>query len=144
MDRSVTLSVSTAANEGAVQELRQNLVEYNFSCAGPENYLPLSLILRDISSKLVAGLAGKIYYQWLFVELLWVSKDIRGHGHGRNLLSSAEDEARRQGCHQVWLDTFSFQAPGFYQKNGYTLFGELSGYPPGHQRYFFRKMLAEV
>jgi GNAT superfamily N-acetyltransferase len=76
----------------------------------------------------VAGLAGKIYYRWLFVELIWVAKQARGHGHGRALLSYAEEEARRHGCQHVWLDTFSFQAPGFYEKNHYSLFGE-SGLP---------------
>jgi ribosomal protein S18 acetylase RimI-like enzyme len=99
-------------------------------------------MLRDTTGKLMAGLAGMIYYRWLFIDLLWVAEQIRGQGHGKTLLDVAEEEARSRGCQQVWLDTFSFQAPGFYEKSGYTLFGELSHYPPGHRRYFFRKTLS--
>jgi GNAT superfamily N-acetyltransferase len=87
------------------------------------------LTLSDVSHKLVAGLSGKIYYEWLFVELLWIEERFRGRGHGKALLSHAEDEARRHGCKQVWLDTFSFQSPGFCEKNGYSLFGKLPDYP---------------
>jgi GNAT superfamily N-acetyltransferase len=142
MDRALSFSVSTLPGEAIVEELRQNLVEYNVSCAGPTGYLPILLTLRDASHKLAAGLSGRIYYQWLFVELLWVGAQFRGLGHGKALLTNAEDEARRRGCRQVWLDTFSFQSPGFYEKNGYSLFGKLSDYPSGHQRYFFQKTLS--
>jgi hypothetical protein len=41
----------------------------------------------------------------------------------------------------IWLDTFDFQAPDFYRGHGFTEFGKLSDYPPGHQRYFFQKRL---
>ena len=54
---------------------------------------------------------------------------------------AAEQEALARGCRGVYLDTFSFQAPGFYRKQGYTEFGELEGIPPGHSHYFFRKLL---
>jgi len=133
--------MSTTPSESVMQELKRNLVEYNQAQAGPENYVPFLLMVRDTGGKLMAGLAGKIYYQWLFIELFWVAEQIRGLGHGKKLLDRAEDEARLRGCQQVWLDTFSFQARGFYEKRGYTLFGELSDYPPGHSRYFFRKNL---
>lgn len=90
---------------------------------------------------MIGGVFAKISYQWLFVDALWVSEVARGKGQGRNLLLRAEDEARSHGCLNAWVDTFSFQASGFYGKNGYTVFGELPGYPPGHTRYFLRKSL---
>jgi ribosomal protein S18 acetylase RimI-like enzyme len=65
----------------------------------------------------------------------------RGGGWGRALLERAEEEAIARGLQGVWLDTFSFQAPGFYQKLGYEVFGTLADYPPGHTRYFLRKTL---
>src|SRR6185369_11191696 len=116
--RHLTLTVSTAPSESAIQELKQNLLHYNNSRTGPENYLRLLLMLRDSTGKLMAGLAGMIYYRWLFIDLLWVAEQIRGQGHGKTLLDLAEQEARSRGCQQVWLDTFSFQAPGFYEKSG--------------------------
>ncbi|WP_247749109.1 GNAT family N-acetyltransferase [Rhizobium sp. L245/93] len=57
------------------------------------------------------------------------------------MLQQAEGWARERGCVGVWLDTFSFQAPGFYEKQGYTVFGVLDHYPGEMQRFFLRKML---
>jgi GNAT superfamily N-acetyltransferase len=140
-DRSLSVVVSTDPLASDLEELKGKLLDYNTSRVGPENYVGLLITLRDAESKLVGGVAGKIYYQWLFIEWFWVAEQIRGQGQGRVLLASAEDEACRRGCQQAWLDTFSFQARGFYEKNGYVLFGELPDYPPGHQRYFLRKSL---
>jgi hypothetical protein len=53
----------------------------------------------------------------------------------------AEQEARKNGAKNVYLDTFSFQALDFYQEHGYRVFGELEDFPPGHQRYYLRKEL---
>jgi hypothetical protein len=54
----------------------------------------------------------------------------------------AEDEARALGCVGVWLDTFSFQARGFYERHGYEVFGTLDEFPAPHQRFFLRKRFA--
>ena len=71
---------------------------------------------------------------------LWVSDGLRGRGVGRELMDRAEVRARERGCHSAWLDTFSFQARGFYEKVGYEEFGRLD-YPPDHHRHFMQKRL---
>jgi GNAT superfamily N-acetyltransferase len=103
-------------------------------------WLPLAVFIRN-EGEVVAGLAGETYCGWLFIRYLWVSEDLRGCGVGRELMARAEARARDRGCHSAWLDTFSFQAPGFYRKLGYEEFGRLD-YPPDHQRHFLRKRLA--
>jgi ribosomal protein S18 acetylase RimI-like enzyme len=70
----------------------------------------------------------------------WVSEGLRGRGVGRELMAQAEALAHERDCHSAWLDTFSFQAPGFYEKLGYQEFGRLD-YPPDHHRCFIRKRL---
>ena len=70
-------------------------------------------------------------------------EEARGQGTGRRILIAAEEEAVRRGCRYAWLDTFSFQARGFYEKLGYSVFGTLEDYPAGHSRYFLRKTLGE-
>ena len=80
------------------------------------------------------------YCGWLFVEYLWVSEELRSKGVGRELMGRAEALAIERGCHSAWLDTFSFQARGFYEKLGYEEFGRLD-YPPSHHRHFMRKAL---
>lgn len=97
--------------------------------------------MEDGAGELIAGLYGYLSYSWLFVEVLWVAENSRKCGHGTRLLDRAEEFAREHGCHSAWLDTFSFRAPGFYEKQGYTLFGELRNYPGEHQRLFLWKRL---
>ena len=69
-----------------------------------------------------------------------ISDILRGRGVGRELMDRAEVRARERGCHSAWLDTFSFQARGFYEKLGYEEFGQLD-YPPDHHRHFMQKRL---
>jgi GNAT superfamily N-acetyltransferase len=73
--------------------------------------------------------------------LVYLPEDLRGAGLGRQLMEQAEQEAIHRGCHIIWLDTFTFQARGFYERLGYTVFGTLEDYPPGHSRFFLRKNL---
>jgi len=72
-----------------------------------------------------------------------VDERLRGRGYGRELLAAAEQEAVRHGCRAAHLDTMSFQALPFYLKQGYTVFGELHDWPPGHARYFLQKSLGK-
>jgi GNAT superfamily N-acetyltransferase len=102
-------------------------------------WLPLAVFVRN-GGEVVAGLAGETYCGWLFIKYLWVSEGLRGCGVGRELMVRAEARAGDRGCHSARVDTFSFQAPGFYQKLGYEEFGRLD-YPPDHQRHFLRKRL---
>ncbi|GGA36079.1 GNAT family N-acetyltransferase [Pelagibacterium lentulum] len=103
----------------------------------------IGLTLTDPETgKVDGGLTGRIGFGRLFVELLFVPERLRGQGVGRQLMERAEAVAREYGCNGVWLDTFSFQAPDFYATLGYTIFGELADYPPGHRRYFLHKSLS--
>lgn len=51
----------------------------------------------------------------------------------------AEAEALQRGCSRAKLRTFSFQARGFYEKEGYRVVGELEDYPPGETFYWMQK-----
>jgi GNAT superfamily N-acetyltransferase len=77
----------------------------------------------------------------LCIEVLWVTEKYRGKGLGSQLLQAVENEARRMGCGLAHLDTFDFQAKLFYLKHGYEIFGELNDCPPGHKRFFFKKVI---
>lgn len=114
---------------------------YNASKAGVSVSEPIALLVRDEHDEILGGLYGRIFYQWLYVELLSVPEQARGQGLGSKLMRMAEDVAREKDCVGVWLDTFDFQAPGFYQKLGYSELGQIVDYPPGHKRLFFQKRL---
>jgi ribosomal protein S18 acetylase RimI-like enzyme len=72
---------------------------------------------------------------------VWVREDLRGQGLGRQLVEAAEAEAGARGCEHVWLDSYTFQAPGFYERLGYEVFGALDGYPPPEGRVFLTRKL---
>ncbi len=105
---------------------------------------PLAFVLRDDDGEIAGGLVGETQWGWLRIELLAVAETHRGKGWGRALVEEAERLASAAGCHAAWVDTFSFQAPGFYQQLGYQVFGTLPNYPPGQTRYFLTKSLAET
>ena len=115
------------------------LLAYNLAKAGEENYKRLALFLRDNDNEVQGGLWAKIYYDWLFVDLLFGPEAMRGENLGSKLLREAEDWAKSEGCVGAWLDTFAFQAPEFYGKQGYEVFGTLENYPGPHSRFFLRK-----
>ena len=128
------------------EELREAVLrplrDYNERFGGPANYTRVAILLIDGSDRSpVGGLWGHHSYDWLFVELLAVPDGLRGRGFGRALLAEAERQAAVRSAVGVWLDTFSFQARGFYEKLGYTLFGELPDHPQGGARFFLQKRL---
>ena len=100
----------------------------------------VTITLRE-RGKIVGGVAGEIFFGWLYVSLLWISEDYRGRGFGSKLMKAAEKALRRRGVKHAWLDTFSFQAPAFYRKLGYREFGRLKNFPAGHVRSFLTKAL---
>ncbi len=121
------------------------LVSFNSKQTAGQFGLPhnIALALKDPDTGAsIGGLTARISYSRMFVELLFVPDHLRGQGTGRKLMERAEEVAREHGCVGIWLDTFTFQAPGFYQKLGYTVFGEISNYPPGSSRFFLHKHLS--
>ena len=73
--------------------------------------------------------------------MLWVDPELRGRGLGSQLLLQAEQQAKAAGAHSVVLDTFDWQAEGFYLRHGYEVLGRLPDFPPGHERIYLRKAL---
>jgi GNAT superfamily N-acetyltransferase len=118
------------------------LVAYNDRTAGPSRAQPLAVLIQDPETgKPVGGLWGRTVYDWLLVELFVVPEAFRGQHFGADILKRAEDIARARGCIGVWLDTYEFQAPGFYARQGYELFGTIDDHPRGMHRLFFKKRL---
>lgn len=119
----------------------QGIQDYNTQQAGDDQAQRLCFVVRAPDGEIVGGVIGATYWEWLHLDLIWLREEVRGHGYGHRLLTAAEEEARRRGARNAYLDTFSFQAPGFYRDHGYVVFGQLDDFPPGHQRYFLRKPL---
>ena len=114
---------------------------YNTQQAGDDNAQTLCFVLQSPNQEIEGGVIGATYWDWFYLDLMWIKEELRGCGYGHRLMELAEDEARQRGAKNAYLDTFSFQAPDFYKQHGYQVFGELQDFPPGHQRYFLTKQL---
>lgn len=125
-------------------EIWAGLLAFNEAQAGEGSFAsrPLSVLLRDEDGTVLGGLVGRSYSGWLYVELFHIPESRRHAGLGREVLSLAEREAAARGCLGVRLETYSFQAPGFYARMGYAVVGELHDCPPGHTRFSLAKRLA--
>lgn len=138
-----TITVTSVEEESIREAFLSPLLAYNQSKAGPSNYEPLVIVLRDESGQAKGGAWGHTAYGWLFVQLLVVPPEARRSGLGTKLMSLAESTALARGCHDAWLDTHEFQAKEFYEKLGYEQFGQLADYPPPFSRLFFKKQLVD-
>lgn len=120
------------------------LAAYNLRNAPPPQVRELVIALQGMQGETVGGIWGKTVYDWLYIELLAVPEAWHGRGLGRKLLQQAERIARERGCVGAWLDTFAFQARGFYEKQGYSLFGDIADHPKGSSRYFLKKIFVDA
>ncbi|HLZ65000.1 MAG TPA: GNAT family N-acetyltransferase [Aliidongia sp.] len=138
MEKLVVTDLPDAADREAIVT---GLIRFNQEATGAAPSRSLAVLLKQADGTTAGGLLGRTWGGWLYVELLYVPDAARGTGLGRALMARAEAEARARGCRGIWLDTFSFQARGFYEKLGFTVIGRLDDYPPGHQRFFLQKRL---
>ncbi|MGM9386082.1 GNAT family N-acetyltransferase [Streptomyces antibioticus] len=107
-----------------------------------EREAPLHVWASDAEDALAGGLVGHTWAGWLHVTYLWVDERHRGTGLGARLLAEAERVAREErDCRQARLETWDFQAPGFYRKQGYEVACVIEDYPPGLTEYTLTKRL---
>ncbi|MFF9277640.1 GNAT family N-acetyltransferase [Streptomyces griseosporeus] len=108
----------------------------------PEREQPLHVWALDAGDGLAGGLVGHTWATWLHVAYLWVDERHRGSGLGSRLLAEAEHLARTErACTRVRLETWDFQAPDFYRKQGYEVVCTIPDYPPGITEYTLVKRL---
>jgi len=102
-----------------------------------------AVLLRDLATReVVGGLWAMDDFGWAFITYLYVPPELRGLRLGEQMMIEAEAIARERGMVGLWVNTFDFQAPGFYEKLGYTIFGRLDGIGDAVGQTFLRKRLA--
>jgi GNAT superfamily N-acetyltransferase len=127
----------------ASKRILDPLVVYNEAQVGPENWREFALSAISSTTEPVGGLFGFTQWNHFFVAALYVEQQFRRDGIGRELMKRAEALALEQGCDVIYLDSFDYQAPGFYEKLGFKVFGKLEDYPPGHQRLYLEKRIRD-
>jgi|SRR5215218_7325267 len=124
--------------------LWKGLIAFNRQHAGPLHYQRTVLSVRNDKGRVMGGLIMQSWWLETYVDLLWLSARARKAGFGSMLLKEAERRARQRGSRLMHLNTYTFQAPGFYAKQGYRRFGGFSGSPHGGGRHFYVKHLTPI
>ncbi|MBU3692808.1 MAG: GNAT family N-acetyltransferase [Candidatus Nanopelagicaceae bacterium] len=114
---------------------------FNSSSAGDPNDIEIYFVARDDEGSLLGGVFAVKDWDWVHLQLLFVDENSRQKGIGGALLARVEQWAGENGCSSIFLDTFTFQAEGFYLNRGYKEFGRLNNFPQGHSRVFLKKNL---
>ena len=99
------------------------------------------LLLRDEQHNVYGGIVGSIAWKSMKISTLWIREDYRGLGYGKVLIEKAEEEAVKEQCRLIMLETTSFHAHGFYLKMGYEEVGNIADFPEGHTFYLMIKRL---
>ena len=138
-----SFGIEENASPEDVQAVFDGLAEYNreFVPRGKYQYETLRIFVRDADGRLAGGLLGESFWGWLHIDIFWLEEAARRQGLGSKLLAMAEEEGRRRECKYAYLDTLSFQARPFYEKQGYEVFATQEDHPLGHTRWFLKKEL---
>src|SRR4051794_26471547 len=128
--------------DAAHKAILDALVAFNAAKAGDSGEQVFALTIAHPDTRAVeGGLWAMSLWGSFYIALVIVPEAARGQGLGVELMRQAEDQARAWGCHNLWLDTFAFQARPFYERLGFSVFGQLDGPGPAFPRYFMQKTL---
>jgi len=109
--------------------LSDALDEHNFAASGVDDQREFTVKVAGVGGELVAGLSGWTWGTCAGIGMVWVREDSRKAGWGGQMLRAAEELARERGCTQILVSSFTFQAPAFYERHGYTEFARTRGVP---------------
>ena len=123
-----------------IQYLEDRIYEFNSSATGIGDGELLAFFVRE-HDRIVAGICGNTWGGTCELRQVWVEASHRHRGLGTQLFQAAEQEARRRGCTQMVLMTFSFQAPRFYERHGFETVAAVDDHPRGHRNLLMRKSL---
>ena len=133
--------IESPPEKATLEDLGAGLKDYNERFTGPSESKEFVVTLRDAKGRFLGGIYCVFYWQALFVKWVWLDDSVRKTGLGAQLMRDAEREGQRLGATMAHLDTFSFQARGFYEKLGYRVFGTLDYPGAGFQRHYMSRLL---
>jgi GNAT superfamily N-acetyltransferase len=128
-------------NPEELKILQQGLLEDIQGKFGPSNRETYGWVLRGEGGGVIAGVAGFVHWNWVYVAQVWVEQDCRGQGLAKKLLQHLEAWAAGRRYQGLYIDTFEESVKLMYEKIGYVSFGSIPQFPPGHQRFFLYRNL---
>ncbi len=141
----ISLSLLSTPDQEARAAISRGLDEYNAERAPAWDSAALDVLATDdLEKRVLGGLVGRTSLGVFFIDYFYLPRSLRGSGHGTRILTMAEAEAVERGCSRAVLFTMVIQAPAFYERRGYRIFGRIDCDPPGNARIFMTKELRAV
>ena len=126
-------------SDGAIVDA--GLGSFNDAAAPLHEVRPMACFARTPDGAVIGGAVGRTWGPAAEIQQLWVADAHRHRGVGTALVRAFEARAAERGCRSCYLETLSFQAPGFYAALGYRVVFELRELPHGIVRF---TMLREI
>ena len=117
------------------------LDEFNGAAADFSGVVPFTSTARDDAGTIVGGVIARRWGQCCEIQQMWVDESQRSSGIGSRLMEQVDAHARDNGCSLIYLETFSFQAPEFYAKHGFTIACQFDGFAEGVSKFIMHKTL---
>lgn len=140
----MSLHITREFNKQGKQNIEDALYQFNlkhFPVDLRGRYEEINLFIKDENGIVRGGLLAEVCWNWLEIHVLIIDEDIRKSGLGTKLLFKIEKIALEKECDFIKVDTLSFQALGFYERNGYKVFGSLENVGRDYKHYYLKKDL---
>lgn len=138
------LQITSEINKADKQTVENALYTFNlkhFPVDLRGRYEEINLYLKDENGIVRGGILAEVCWNWLEIHTFMIDEDIRKTGFGTKLLAEIETIALEKECDFIKVDTLSFQALGFYEKNGYQVYGSIDNVGRDFENYYLKKDL---
>lgn len=138
------LQITSEINKADKQTVENALYTFNlkhFPVDLRGRYEEINLYLKDENGIVRGGILAEVCWNWLEIHTFMIDEDIRKTGFGTKLLAEIETIALEKECDFIKVDTLSFQALGFYEKNGYQVYGSIDNVGRDFEHYYLKKDL---
>ena len=118
-----------AADDSLDKLLSHELDVVNAAAVPGPGAVELTVRGTDEDGELSGGISGWTWQEAAGIAMTWIRADQRGNGLGRELIAEFERSAAERGARRVFVTSFTFQAPGFYERQGYREIFRWDGVP---------------
>lgn len=135
----MTVTLQKTNDSAFLRDIEEGLNAHNKDMTGSER-IGVNFVLKN-GETVLGGMKACHVGRHFFISWLFVASPLRGQGWGRQLMAEAEAEALKTNCTKIFVDTMSFQAPGFYERLGFKACARIPDFYEGHDRIFYQKIL---
>lgn len=139
----LTIKLDTSPSGKKIATIYNGLKHYNLAELGNLTEQDIACFAVNDQGEISGGVTAQYRHQTLQINYFWIHLSLRNSGLGTQLFNALENDTINKNLHAICLDTYSFQAPGFYLNLGFSEVGRYRDYiKPGVDKVFMQKILA--